>query len=121
LTTLDILLGNRFAGKCLFVKIDVEGAEREVLLGAVKTLDMLPPPLWLVEICLDEHHPGGPNPHYVETFEMFWRRGYETYAVDTDLSLLRPEEVRRWAEKGSRESPIINYLFAPREHPVTRV
>ena len=48
-STLDILLGSRFAGKRLVIKIDVEGAEYAVLEGAHDTLAMSPRPLWLVE------------------------------------------------------------------------
>ena len=45
LSTLDILLGERFIGKKLFIKIDVEGVEYKVLMGSQRTLAMTPPNL----------------------------------------------------------------------------
>ncbi len=82
--TLDTLLGSRFAGRKLLIKIDVEGAEYQVLLGAQQTIARSPRPTWLVEICLSEFHPGGVNPHFIETFELFWQHGYETHWASGD-------------------------------------
>ncbi|HEY2944004.1 MAG TPA: FkbM family methyltransferase [Vicinamibacteria bacterium] len=109
--TLDVLLGGRFAGKRLFIKIDVEGAEYDVLRGARKTLESSPRPAWLVEICLSEYHPAGLNPDYAATFEMFWDRGYEARTADAERRLVRPADVRRWVEAGRCDSGVINYLF----------
>ena len=50
ITTLRTLPGDRFDGKELLIKIDVEGAEYGVLRGAERTLTMLPHPTWIVEI-----------------------------------------------------------------------
>src|ERR1039458_1364962 len=63
-TTLDNLLGNRFQAIQLVIKIDVEGFEFEVLKGAESTLRMTPRPLWLIEVCFDEHHPRGTNSNF---------------------------------------------------------
>ena len=95
-STLDILLGGRFDGKRLLIKIDVEGAERAVLEGAHKTLRMSPPPIWLVEICLSEHHPAGLNPNYARTFELFWQNGYEARTADRGSRVVSPADVERW-------------------------
>ncbi len=73
--TLDAILGDRFGGKKLVIKVDVEGAEYEVLLGAVNTLRMSPRPTWMVEIC-NEFHPGDVNPNYQATFDLFKQHGY---------------------------------------------
>ena len=51
-TTLDALLSERFSGRRVLVKMDVEGAEYKVLQGAVETLRATPRPLWLVEISI---------------------------------------------------------------------
>jgi FkbM family methyltransferase len=71
LTTLDILMGERFCGKNLFIKVDVEGAEFDLLQGAARTLAMSPAPVWMVEIGLTEHYPAGFNPNYASTFAPF--------------------------------------------------
>lgn len=76
INTLDNMLGARFNGRRLVIKIDVEGAELGVLHGAQRTLAMTPTPKWLIEICLTENHPEGLNPDYVEVFEALWGHGY---------------------------------------------
>jgi FkbM family methyltransferase len=58
---LDDVLGNRFQQKRLFIKIDVEGAESLVLAGAHCTITREPKPIWILEVCLHEFHPGGAN------------------------------------------------------------
>lgn len=110
MTTLDVLLHGRFAGERLLIKIDVEGAEHEVLEGAAATLDRTPRPAWMLEICLEQYHPGG-NPHFLETFERFWSRGYTAHRLDASLSLVSREDVARWVESGRTGSSDINYLF----------
>jgi FkbM family methyltransferase len=113
LSTLDILLGERFTGKRLFIKIDVEGFEHQVLMGALKTLEMTPRPTWLIEICLNEFHPSGHNPNYAATFEMFWQHGYEIRTADRHNRLIQSEEIKRWVQSGRCDSGVINYLFTP--------
>src|SRR5207249_12233043 len=82
LSTLDILLGERFKGKKLIIKIDVEGVEHQVLLGSSKIISMARRPTWLIEICLNEYHLDGLNPKYAVTFEIFWKHGYEARTAE---------------------------------------
>lgn len=112
-TTLDILLGNRFHGKKLFIKIDVEGVEREVLKGAGSVLAISPKPTWMVEICLKEYYPGGMNPNYEETFRLFWENGYEARTAGNDYLIVTPEDIARHVRNGRSDSGVINYLFLP--------
>lgn len=112
-TTLDILLSNRFAGKKLLIKIDVEGAEYDVLLGASKTIVMVPRPTWLIEICINEYHPTGLNPHYAAIFELFWQQGYEVRTADRTNKLIQPSDVERWINDKQCDSGVINYIFIP--------
>ena len=109
---LDDIVAARFANQRMLVKIDVEGAEYQVLRGAEATLRRVPRPLWLMEICLHEHHPGGANPDYARTFELFWRCGYEAYAVTSARHRVTREDVGRWLAAGRSGSGTINYLFA---------
>jgi len=94
ISTLDILVGNRFAGKNLVVKMDVEGAEYEVLSGATLLLSMSPRPVWMVEIFSTQHHPESFNPHFAQLFELFWHYGYQ--AQDMDGNRINPDQVKKW-------------------------
>jgi hypothetical protein len=114
-TTLDTLLGNRFQGRKLLVKIDVEGVEYDVLKGAGAVLAYEPKPVWLVEICLKEHHPGGSNPRYEDTFRIFWERGYRASTAEREPRPVTPEEVVDSVRAGLTRSGIINYIFTPAE------
>jgi FkbM family methyltransferase len=112
-STLDILLGERFAGKKLFIKIDVEGVEYQVLMGAIKTMQLNPRPTWIIEICLNEFYPGGFNPNYQATFNLFWQQGYEIRTADNEYKLIKAEDVERWVNAGRCDSGVINYFFIP--------
>lgn len=68
---LDILIGRRFEGKRLFIKIDTEGVEYDVILGAEMILNMTPRPMCLVEITSGAFFPQGQNPHAAKIFESF--------------------------------------------------
>lgn len=113
LTTLDILLGTRLAGKSLLIKVDVEGAEYNALLGSVAVMRMQPKPTWVVEICLNEFHPDMMNPNYKDTFDLFWQNGYEAYTADHNNRLIQRADVERWVKDGICDSGTINYKFVP--------
>lgn len=113
LSTLDILLGDRFNGKELFIKIDVEGAEYSVLQGAAKTLQATPMPIWVIEVCLDEYHPNGLNPNFAALFDLFWQHGYEARTADARNAVVTREDIERWVRAGSSDSGTINYRFGP--------
>lgn len=113
ISTLDILLGSRFAGKQLLIKVDVEGAEYLTLLGARDTLRQEPRPIWVIEICLNEYHPEGMNPHYMATFDKFWEHGYEARTADERNNLIQRADIERWLQAGRSDSGTINYKFVP--------
>jgi len=110
-STLDILLGVRLAGKKILIKIDVEGAEYSVLLGATNVMCMQPKPIWIVEICLNEFHPHGMNPDFYNTFNLFWHHGYEAHTADQRNQLIQRDDVDRWVKTGICDSGTINYKF----------
>ncbi len=117
LSTMDIIMGERFADKRFAVKIDVEGAELGVLQGASKTLARDPAPVWLVEICLTEHHPGGRNPNFLDTFDLFWQHGYGCWTVGPGARQIEPSDIARWYAQGftdggdKADSKYPSYLF----------
>ena len=112
--TLDTLLDHRFDGKQLFIKIDVEGAEYNVLLGALKTLRMSPRPTWFIEICLSEFHPGAMNPAYEATFDLFWRNDYEIRMANKEFTLVTPGDIKSWVDRRRSITNNFNYLFIPK-------
>ncbi len=114
LSTLDIVLGNRFANEQLAIKIDVEGAEYGVLSGASATLARTPKPIWLIEVCLDEYFPNGVNPNYAATFDLFWRQGYEVRTANAERTLIKPTDIASWTSARHASSPTFNYLFLPK-------
>ena len=119
-STLDNVLVGRFPGQRLFVKMDVEGAEYQVLKGAVATLDRGPKPVWLLEICLEEFHPDGSNPDFQQIFQLFWDHGYRAFTAAADPKLVNPTEVADWIAKGHAESATFNYVFAESEDILRR-
>lgn len=110
-STLDNILAGRFAGERLLVKIDVEGAEHAVLLGAMATLARTPKPAWLLEVCLQEFHPEGLNPGFREIFQLFWSHGYLAYAVSDFLRPVTPADVDRWWIERRSDAGSFNYVF----------
>ena len=108
LSTLDIIMGDRFAGEKLLFKVDVEGAEHDLLQGAEKTLAAFPDSAWMVEIDLSGNHPGGLNPNFLKTFEKFWSHGFEAYRIDEDRRVVLLDDVARWVDTHTGGG---NFLF----------
>jgi FkbM family methyltransferase len=109
--TLDAILSHH-VGERIVIKMDVEGGEFRVLQGASRTLAQTPRPNWLVEICLTEHHPNGMNPHFEETFRLFWSHGYKSYTVDRERRQVTPNDVQRWVRERNRDFGGHNIEFA---------
>jgi hypothetical protein len=112
-STLDILLGQRFQGKQLFIKMDIEGGEFAALKGAVNTIKRTPGPIFLVEICLTEHHPNGINNNYKDIFDIFWSNKYEVRAANKHGVLVNPSDIEKWVKSKYCELSTNNYIFIP--------
>jgi FkbM family methyltransferase len=110
LSTLDILLGERFAGRTLLIKVDVEGAERDVLLGAERTLDARPAPIWLMEVHW-RFHDGKTNEDFPAVFELFRSAGYYAWAIDGS-ELFTAEQVEQWMRTRADDYVECVYLFS---------
>lgn len=112
-TTLDNVLGGRFEGERLVVKIDVEGHEYAALRGATRLIERTPRPAWLIEITLNEFHPSASNPHFAATFDLFWKAGYACWRLEGErLAPVTRADVERWVARGTTDSPWLNYVFA---------
>jgi FkbM family methyltransferase len=107
-TTLDIILSERNLDKSIFIKMDVEGFEHKALMGATQILSRKNKPIWLIEICYDEHHPDGVNQEYEHTFKLMWDYGYKSYTADS-----RRQEVnaRNFDNMRINLRRTINYIF----------
>jgi FkbM family methyltransferase len=114
-STLDSVLTGRPANQRLFIKIDVEGAEYQVLSGAHTTLARELKPIWLLEICLHEFHPGGMNPDYPKIFQLFWDNGYQAFTAAQKPTLVARSDVDRWVNNKFCDSGTFNYLFVDQE------
>jgi FkbM family methyltransferase len=111
--TLDLIVKSRFIDKRMVIKVDVEGTEYSVLKGAQNMLQRLPKPVWLVEISLSAHHPGGANSHFAQTFTMFWDNGYEARTGNSQQRLVLESDVKRWVKSGNCDFSALNWLFIP--------
>lgn len=112
LSTLDVVVGDRFGSRPLVIKVDVEGAECDVLEGAMRLVERTPRPAWVIEVCLTENHPSGVNPRFANVFNLFAAAGYEARAVDALARVVRQEDVARWVGTGRRDFGYVSYLFA---------
>jgi FkbM family methyltransferase len=110
LSTLDTIIGSRFQGKQMFIKIDVEGTEFDVLNGAKETFASQPSPVWLVENGVAGFHPSGYNPFFRKVFDFFWAQGYRAKTLERESMIVTPADVDSWIvnKKGDAGS---NFFF----------
>ena len=81
MTTLDDYLAENRIGEVDFVKVDIEGAELMFLKGASRLFAQERPPIWLMEMALQQTSNFGYTPNDLLEF-MSARREYDFYVVD---------------------------------------
>lgn len=115
-STMDNILGSRFQGERCFVLVDVEGAEKDVLEGAQGFLHRHPKSIWMVEVSVTEHQPGGVkiNPNLFSTFDAFWRKGYAAWTADKQCRQVYPDEIGQIVKSGKDTLLTHNFLFMER-------
>ncbi len=109
--TLSNLIGERYKGKRLLIKIDVEGNEFNILKGASAVLQRVPRPTWIIEHGFKENFQGKINPNFENLFILFWQHDYKAFTCDGEQRLVTKEDVKFWLTKGERCFGGINYLF----------
>ena len=109
--TIDTLFGERFVGKRLIVKLDVEGNEYDTLLGAAGFMARSPAPVWIVEHGFRENFSEQINPRFRALFELFWKHGYQCFTADSARRPVSEDDVGRWLATGVRDFGFLNYLF----------
>jgi FkbM family methyltransferase len=112
-TTLDNALDTRFQGKRCFILVDIEGAEQLMLEGSSSIIDMVPRPIWMMEISISELQPKGIsiNPNLLSTFHIFWNNGYEAWTAARQCRIIYPDEIKTIVETGIDTLHTHNFLF----------
>ena len=97
--SLDNLFADRWADRRLFLKVDVEGAEMDVLRGATRLLARSAPTTWLLETFLLNRDKGRSlNTQFGTLFEMMFDTGYACSRVDTGAEITAAD-VRQWVAR----------------------
>jgi len=109
--TMDALIANRLKGKRAFIKVDVEGFEYHLLRGAKEIITQDPKPTWLIEVCLNEAHPGGSNADYEKTLGLFLDAGYRISPATDQSRFITREEVADWQRKNNTPFDTFDYLI----------
>lgn len=119
--TLDGVLGKRLSGKRCLIMVDIEGAEQFMLAGAGYFLASDPKPVWMIEVCVDQHQPDGTaiNPHLVRTFDYFWKNGYHAWTATENPRRVEAAEVEAVAMCGKNTFETHNFIFVEPSSPVT--
>jgi FkbM family methyltransferase len=112
-TTLDKVLGSRLGDNRVFILADIEGAEKYMLEGAACFLNQEPKPIWMIEICIEEHQPQGTmiNPNLLSTFNIFWEAGYEAWTADKQFRIVTCDEISNIVCTGIDTINEHNFLF----------
>lgn len=109
--TLDGVLGQRFDGKRIVIKIDVEGGEWNVLKGATHTLQQRP--RLLMELSLFKNHPDGRHPHFRQILDLFWGMKYRISDPAGNRAEITPSRVDGWYAAGATDLAGENIWLTP--------
>ena len=88
-TTLDKLIGEKWKNEKLLIKIDVEGAELQVLLGAKSILNRTPKPVFVLET-MPTIPTGNRNSAYDYVFAIMKNHGYTSEELSSHNFLFTP-------------------------------
>ncbi len=116
-STLDHIMGDKLTGRKCFILVDIEGTEKLMLEGAQSVLNLNPKPIWLVEITISENQPSGTqiNPNLLSTFQIFWKRGYESQTADKYHQPVSENDILKIIETGADHLSSHNFLFTEKK------
>lgn len=111
---LDDVIGHRFDEERIFLLMDVEGAELQVLEGCAELLTNRRNKVWMLEVSIDEHMPDGAerNPTLLPTFEKFFRAGYRAWTIGSEIRETSLAEIEAIAAGGENTLKVHNFLFS---------
>jgi FkbM family methyltransferase len=115
-SSVDRILTDSQLSQRTLVLMDVEGAEGIVLSGADRLINAEPKPLWLIEISILSHRPGGSvvNPSLKSIFQRFWDTGYDAWLVREPSRMVTPEMIDGILSSGEIPFQGNNFIFAER-------
>lgn len=113
ISTLDNIMSDKLIKKKSLILIDIEGSEKYMLEGAVSTFLNDPKPIWMVEITVTEHWPGGVkiNPNLLSTFQLFWDHGYEAKTANKENRIVTKIEIENIVRSEIDTLNVHNFLF----------
>ena len=116
---LDNLIFDQITNKSILIIVDIEGAEKSMLEGAQKLLNLRIKPIWLIEISIDEHQPNGIqiNPNLISTFEIFLKNDYKVYTADKDITEIKVQEIRKIYRQKKNTLKFHNFIFLDKSYP----
>jgi FkbM family methyltransferase len=111
--TLDAILGRRFDGQRILIKIDVEGGEWNLLKGAIHVLNQRP--RILMELSFSKNQPGGRHPNFRDILDLFWALNYRVYEPSGPNAgtMITPARVDRWFADGKTDLASENIWLLP--------
>ena len=108
---LDAIIGRRFDGRRILIKIDIEGGEWGMLQGAAEVLKQRP--RILMELSFSANQPHGRHPHFLDVLELFWAMNYRITEACGSCDLITPARVKRWLADGKTDLSRENIWLVP--------
>ena len=120
---LDKVITDRFSGKNILVVMDVEGAELNILKGAINIINRILKPIWFVEISVSEHQPAGINinPNLLETFNIFWESGYSSVVADKSLREIKFKDIEMIIQTQRDNLNSHNFIFFDKSLDINKI
>lgn len=111
--TLDNFMNHVTKKEKLLILIDIEGSEYKMLQGAKKTLRRANKPIWIVEICADEHLPRNIriNPYLLKTFLLFKNNGYASISLEKNAQFIDIAEIKKIQKNKKNTLNTHNFIF----------
>ena len=116
---LDNLIFDQITNKSILIIVDIEGAEKSMLEGAQKLLNLRIKPIWLIEISIDEHQPKDTriNPDLIKTFRTFLNNNYKAYSADKNITEIKIDQIQKIVTKQKNSLKFHNFLFLDESYP----